>query len=309
MILPLIALIGSCAFASGHAAEHTHIHDDRDNHNWHLVWETSECKVDWTANGEVWFSDDGRDVTKLSPGALLTVVEQFGPHTRRVELYQKGAMLDRTYTLDGAPHPWDDYAADWFADLLVQVDHTTGMLASVRFPKMMAAGGPSAVINDIKDASDFTKRVYMKKLIGSTKLDAEQSCQVASLAEHMNSDYERTELLIDAADQIDFASASCRESYFSAVSDIGGDYDKSRALIAAVDHGPTAGPGLDGFTIATVTAARRIGSDHEKAHVLVSVAGRCSTADTVRTAYLTTARTIGSDTERARALTALIRQQ
>lgn len=310
MITALVGLIGgACVYMSGHTTRHTELHDDQDNHHWHLAWVTPDCKVDWTATGEVSYTSDGRDVAHLSPGAMLTVIEQYGQHTRRVEYFQKGDMLDRTYVVDNAPHPWDAYAADWFADLLLQVDHTTGMLASVRFPKLMESGGPSAVINDLMDASDGAKRVYMRKLMTSVKLDPDQSCRVASLAEHMNSDYERTELLLDAAGQIDFASANCRGAYFDAVNGINGDYDRSRALIAAVDHGPTAGPALDGFTIATITAARQINSDHEKAHVLVSVASRLSTADTVRTAYLTTARTINSDSERARALTALIRQQ
>lgn len=309
MIAPLVALIGACLYAPAHTSRHSELHDDQDNHHWHLAWVTPECKVDWTADGEVWYTDNGKDIARLSPGAMLTVLQQDGQHTRRVEFFQKGGMLDRTYKVDDMEQRWDASAADWFADLLVQVDHTTGMLVSVRFPTMMASGGPSAVINDLSNASDVAKRAYMKKLITSTKLDAAQSCQVATLAQHMSSDYERTEMLVDIADQIDFTSPACRESYFTAVNDVAGDYDRSRALIAAIDHGPISGPGLDAFTIATITSARRIASDHEKTHVLVSVAGRCSTADTVRTAYLATARTIASDTERARALTALIRQQ
>jgi len=299
-----IALLGVCA-----ATNHYQLHDDSDNHHWHLSWATSDCKVDWTANGEVWYTDDGRDIARLSPGGMLTVIEQYGDHTRRVDFAQKAGMLDRTYTVDGMSKPWDHYAADWFGELLVQVDHTTGALASIRFPRLMAQGGPSAVIADLSNASDGAKRTYLKKLAASAKLDADQSCQIASLAQHMNSDYERTEVLLDAADEIDFASQNCRDSYFGAVNAIASDYDRSRALIAAVEHGPTSGPEVDPFAIATITAARKIASDHEKTRVLVTIAGRCSSADTVRTAYLTTARTIASDAERARALTALIRQQ
>jgi len=300
-----IALLGACAATTNHYQ----LHDDSDNHHWHLQWITSDCKLDWTADGEVWYTDDGRDIARLSPGGMLTVIEQYGDHTRRVDFSEKAGMLDRKYTVDGMSKPWDHYAADWFGELLVQVDHMTGALASVRFPMLMAQGGPSAVIADLSDASDGAKRAYLKKLAATTKLDADQSCQIASLAKHMNSDYERTELLLDAADEIDFASQDCRDTYFGAVSAISGDYDRSRALIAAVEHGPTSGPALDPFAIATLNAARKIASDHEKTRVLVTVAARCSSADTVRTAYLTTARTIASDAERARALTALIRQQ
>jgi hypothetical protein len=303
-MLLAIALLGVCS-----AAHRNHLHDDSDNHHWHLSWVTPECRVDWTADGEVWYTDDGMDIAKLSPGGMLTVIEQYGDHTRRVDLAEKSGMLDRKYSVDGMAKPWDHYAADWFGELLVQVDHTTGALASIRFPRLMASGGPSAVIADITDAADGAKRTYLKKLAASAKLDPDQSCQIASLAERMNSDYERTEVLLDAVGEIDFASPPCRDTYFGAVNAIASDYDRSRALIAAVEHGPTEGPGLDPFTIATITAARKIGSDHEKTRVLVTVAGRCSTADAVRTAYLATARTIGSDAERARALTALIRQQ
>ena len=308
-MLLAIVLLGACAFNNGHTARHSELHDDQDNHHWRLMWATPDCKVEWTADGEISYTEDGMDIARLSPGGMLTVIQQYGDHARRVEFEEKSGMLARMYMVDGMSKPWDHAAADWFGELLVQVDHTTGALASIRFPRLMAAGGPSAVIADLTDASDGAKRAYLKKLAASAKLDADQSCQIASLAQHMNSDYDRTEVLLDAANEIDFASQMCRDTYFGAVSTISSDYDRSRALIAAVEHGPTAGPGLDPFTIATITAARKIASDHEKTRVLVTVAGRCSSADTVRTAYLATARTIASDAERARALTALIRQQ
>lgn len=308
-MLLALALLGVCGYNGGRDAHHSELHSDSDNHHWHLSWVTSACKVDWTADGDVWYTEDGMDIAKLSPGGMVTVIQQYGEHTRRVDFMEKTGKLDRTYMVDGMTRPWDQSAADWFGELLVQVDHTSGALADIRFPKLMASGGPSAVIADLGDASDGTKRIYLKKLATSAHLDAAQSCQVVALAQHMNSDYDRTEVLIDAVSNIDFGSPACRDTYFGAVSAIASDYDRSRALIAAVEHGPTSGPGLDGFTIAAITAARTIASDHEKTHVLVTVAPRCSGADTVRSAYLATARTIASDAERARALTALVREQ
>jgi hypothetical protein len=308
-VLPLVAMLGACAYSTDHAMGHSHIHDDINDHHWHLVWATAECKVDWTADGQVWYTDDARDIAKLSSGGMLTVVETYGSHTRRVDLEEKDGRLDRTYAVDGMTKSWDTNAADWFAEILLQVDHTTGALADVRFPRLMSSGGPSAVIADLADASAGAMRAYMKRLTGATTLDAGQACQVAALAQHMNSDYDRATVLIDAAGGIDFTAPSCRATYFQAVGSIGSDYERMRVLIAALDHGPTSGPSVDGFAIATIAAARPMGSDYEKAHVLVTVAPRCSTADTVRTAYLSTAQTIGSDMERARVLTALVRQQ
>jgi hypothetical protein len=257
----------------------------------------------------VFYNKDGTDVARLSSGGMLTVVQQYGSHTRRVDFEEKDGMLDRKYMADGMVKPWDQNSADWFSEVLLQVDRTTGALADIRFPKLMAAGGPSAVIADIAYASDYAKRDYLKRLTEASKLDPEQSCQLAAMAERMTSDHDRSEVLINAAGQIDFNSTTCRETFFSAVKHMSSDYDRGRALIAALDNGPTSGPGLDGFTIATINTARYLASDHEKGRVLVSVAHRCSSADSVRTAYLATARTIASDAERARALTALVRQQ
>jgi hypothetical protein len=75
-----------------------------------------------------------------------------------------------------------------------------------------------------------------------------------------------------------------------------------------VEHAPAYGPALNAFAVTAMSVAREIASDHEKEHVLVTFAPRC-TGDSARTAYLATARTIASDAERARALTALVRQQ
>jgi hypothetical protein len=328
--LPLVVLFGVCTYVNdGHgrgeaepgqptsraarSAASTHggaVHNDSDNRHWHLSWVSSGCRVDWMADGDVFYNKDGTDIARLSPGGMLTVIQQYGSHTRRLDFEQKDGMLDRKYMADGMVKPWDQYTADWLAELLVQVDHTTGALADVRFPKLMASGGPSAVMADLANATDNTKRMYLAKLTEASKLDPEESCQLAAMARHMTSDHDRAEVLIDAAGQIDFNSTACREQFFGAVKQhMTSDYDRSRVLLAALDHGPTSGPGLDGFTIAAINTVRYLSSDHEKGRVLASVAHRCSGSDSVRTAYLTAARTIASDAERARALTALVRQQ
>jgi hypothetical protein len=140
-MLLTLALFPFCAYNAGHAAGHSELHDDQDNHHWHLSWVTPMCKVEWTADGQVSYTDDGTGIAKLSPGGMLTAVEEYAGHTRRVDFEEKSGTLDRKYTIDNMERPWDPAAAAWLGDLLVQVDHTTGALASIRFPKLMAQGG------------------------------------------------------------------------------------------------------------------------------------------------------------------------
>ena len=307
MLLALM-LMGVCAF---HAPSHemvTESHYDSDNHVWKAMWQAGDCHVMWTASGPVDFTADGRDVAKLAPGAKLTVFEQTGDHSRRVVFTEKSGMVEREYQLDGMMHEWDAYAARWFADLLVELDHETGQLASIRFPLLMAAGGPAAVINDMQNASGNTRATYIRMLEQSNKLGPADACHIADLSRSMVSDHEKGDILSDVAAQIDFSDASCRDSYFGSVKKINSDYERARAMIAAVDHAPPQGPASDAFAVQALGVARDIASDHEKEHVLVTFAPRC-TGDDARTAYLAAARTIASDAERARALTALIRQQ
>jgi hypothetical protein len=307
-MLLAFAYLGVCAYTSSQPTHHRQLHDDQDNHHWHLSWVTDACKVDWTADGQISYTEDGMDVAKLSPGGMLTVVQEYGDHSRRVELSEKSGMLDRKYTVDGMSKPWDHSAADWFGELLEEVDHTTGALASVRFPRLMSAGGPSAVLSDIQGASGSAQATYIRMLMQSGKLGSGDACHIADFTRAIPADHEKADILVEVAGQIDFAAAACRDSYFASVSTINGDYERARAEIAAMEHAPASGPALDAFAVAALTVARQIASDHEKEHVLVTFAPRCS-GDSARTAYLATARTIASDAERARALTALVRQQ
>jgi hypothetical protein len=309
MLLALV-LVGVCSLHDPNhkaisGASHSH---DSDNHVWSAGWQVGDCTVHMTANGDVWFTDDGKDVAKLAPGVKLTVVEESADHSRRVAFTEMSGTLEREYRLDGAAHPWDADAAHWFADLLVELDHQTGRLASIRFRQLMAAGGPRAVLDDMRDASGYAQGIYIRMLEASGKLGSVESCRLADLARDMNSDHERADVLSDLAAQVDFASAPCRDSYFGSVQKISSDYERARAMIAAVEHAPASGPTLDAFAVAGLSVTRDIASDHEKEHVLVTFAPRC-TGDSARTAYLSVARTIASDAERARALTALVREQ
>ncbi len=309
------AILTACQFGAGswHSERHLSVHTDADGPRWHLLWATPRCRVDVTTVGTVTFTPDATDVADLQPGGSVDVTEQSGGHTRRVQLRPMtnatDAMIDRIYTIDGAAHLWDAEAEGWFAGLLLQVDHASGALVDVRFPQLMAAGGPSAVLDDVAAASDGAKHIYLMKLFAATPtLDADGARQVAIIAGTMTSDDERAQLLIAAAPHMDWTSASDRDAYFHAVAAMTSDYPRSRVLLATISAGPASGAGSDELALATIASAQALAGDHEKARVLIAIAGRGAPDDAVRAAYIAAARTIASDTERARVLTALARQ-
>ncbi|HZS60050.1 MAG TPA: hypothetical protein VFA43_12325 [Gemmatimonadaceae bacterium] len=302
-MLLALAFLGVCSL-HGHGSRSS----DVDNQIWRASWETSDCNVMWTSNGDVTFTDDGMDVAKVGPDVKLTVVEMNDGHTRRVVFTERSGMLNRDYDVDGKMHDWDASAGKWFAAMLVELDHQTGKLAPIRFKQLMTAGGPSAVFEDMRSASGNAQATYARMLLQSGKLGAADACHIAGFAGDISADHEKADILTDVASQVDFSVAECRDAYFGAVRKISGDYERARAEIAAIEHAPASGPALNAFAVAALSVAREIASDHEKEHVLVTFAPRC-TGDSARTAYLATARTIASDAERARALTALVRQQ
>lgn len=303
MLLALV-LVGVCSFHN-HGSSQSH---DVDNQVWSARWETSDCNVSWTSSGDVTFSDDGMDVAKLAPGVTLNVVEMNGSHSRRVVFTEKAGMLEREYNLDGMAHEWDAAAKQWFAAMLVELDHQTGKLAPIRFKQLMASGGPEAVLMDMENANGTARATYARMLMQSGKLTGTDACHIAAFTGGMSGDHDRADILTEIASQIDFSQATCRDAYFGSVLKMSGDYERARSVIAAVEHAPASGPPFDAFATAALNVTREIASDHEKEHVLVTFAPRC-TGDNARTAYLATARTIASDAERARALTALVRQQ
>lgn len=119
-------------------------------------------------------------------------------------------------------------------------------------------------------------------------------------ARGMGSDYERGRLLTAVVQRSAVNDTPLRDAFFAAVDAMGSDYERRGVLLAALAR--------DGVTPATVQAAlrstSRIGSDHDKASVLVAVGEHADwlRAPEVRTAFDSAVRTLGSDAEYRRVM-------
>jgi hypothetical protein len=114
----------------------------------------------------------------------------------------------------------------------------------------------------------------------------------------ISSDYEKAQVLIRIA-EIYPAEAAALPAFFDAANTVKSDYEHSRVLLAML-RGKSNAETLK----LTLKSALGIGSDYEKARVLLQVAAIGKDDKTVREALVEAARNIHSDYERGRVLSA-----
>lgn len=194
----------------------------------------------------------------------------------------------RTSLLRTAGQMSSDYEK---AELLIAMASQT-LDAEVQEAMVDAAGTMS---------SDHERRRVLATALARQGLTARAAEGILRSAAGMSSDYEKAELLIGYL-RSNPIGMDRRVAFFRAVGSMSSDYEKRRvlaALIARADLPPE---------LAVDVCAQRIGSDYEKAELLVQVARRFGGNAAAREAVLRAADDIGSDHERNRVLALLARR-
>lgn len=147
--------------------------------------------------------------------------------------------------------------------------------------------------------SDHDRGRVLTAIVGRAESDAPVITAVRA-ARGMGSDYERGRLLATVVQRSALPDASLRDAFFASVDAMGSDYERRGVLLALL--------GRDGVSAETVRAllasTARIGSDHDKASVLVAVADHADWLRTpaVRASFDAAVRSLGSDTEYRRVM-------
>ena len=94
-----------------------------------------------------------------------------------------------------------------------------------------------------------------------------------------------------------------RAPFFAAADGLSSDYDHGRVLTALINR--SEGQLTPAVATAVIASARRLGSDYERANVLVAVARHLRLSGELRRAFVDAANGIGSEYDRNRALAAL----
>jgi hypothetical protein len=270
----------------------------------HYCWTEGMRRFDVTARGPVEFSDDDRDVKRLSPGGYFRVEENyvllFAGRWYEVSADSLG-RLSRTYYDHGQQRPLDSQGQAWLMRAMPEAIRHTGLGAGPRLQRILKQSGPAAALTEISRIdSDESKRIYLQELITKNGLGREPLEGAMLQARKIGSDDEKSELLRSVASY--YLKDGLREPIFQVAGTIGSDEDRANVLCDLVDRDLAS---RESLKLAAKTA-NHIGSDEEKAKVLVKIAGRYKGDREVGRALLASASTIGSDEERHRVLAAAL---
>jgi beta-lactamase regulating signal transducer with metallopeptidase domain len=268
-------------------------------------WDGISGRGSVQSHGTVLFTDDLSDVRALSEGGLLSVESRTAFFSsRRVEFRESNGTILRTYYVDGSEQPWNDDARMWLAAELPFLVRRSGVAANERVQQIIATGGVSGVISEIKLLhTDSVRGRYFRALFGTVRLDAAETDSALSLAGNLISSSSELGDTLRAA--LTIHSLDDGNTFFRTVERISSSAEKRRVLMAVFDQSNLSLVAQR----ALLRAAASIESNAECANVLDAFASRYPITDeATRESFLAALETVDSTHERNRLLTKVVSQ-
>ena len=186
----------------------------------------------------------------------------------------------------------------------IESDHELGRVLET-FLETDGVGADGAAILDIAVSmeSDYELTRVLRAVLSQVTVDPVLQDAFVRAAGTVQSDHERTELLVELAEA---AGPEVLDSglYLRLVRDFESDYELGRALSALLVHGRLSDPGLADL----VELSARMGSDYERAELLLRlIEEQAPLSEGVSDRIVSSATEIGSEYERDRVLSALVR--
>lgn len=269
-------------------------------------WSHNGARIQINYSGEVEFSGDDTDVSRLSPGGYFQISDGawFGGHSVEFRADAEG-NITRRYWIGPSEKPFDPAGRAWLSTTLPRFVRQSGMGAPARVARILKASGPSGVLAEITLIEGaWAKRIYFQELLKTAALDSALAARLLEQAgRELTSNYELASLLIAGADKL-LVDDATRKAYFDAARTIGSDYEMRRVYAAALKKGAVSPALLAGI----LDASRSIDSDYEAGSLLVQVSELQPLDNATRPAFFAALSTIGSDHEKRRVLAALGRR-
>jgi hypothetical protein len=290
--------------------------------------------------GTVEFNEAEDDVSKLN--GRLTILDKRNGISRMVDFKSDSASpggIKRTYRVNNGDAPIDAAGKLWIAEAIGRVARETGMNVEPRVKRLLAKGGPAAVLADVEriqsdfararhlvvlleqgpmDAanaakflettravdSDFEKRNVLVAFIGKQPLPADLQAALLKQVSKMDSSYEQRQILAALAPKL-AAGEVVTAAWRTAIHGIDSDYEKRQIAESLVKEAAINPEAIERI----IAVASEIDSDYERASALIALTRHLSapTAPQVE-AYLKCAGDLDSDYEKSRALSALLKQ-
>lgn len=301
--LPGLAItsVASDAFANSlfdgmlHGSRHVS-YDGRDSWEYTNAVKGERLKV--LVSGEVTFAPDDSGIVAMASGAEFELFEKSGGTRRSLEVENVAGKLEHRYELDGDAHPFDAEARAWLARTLPHVMRETGMQAETRGKRLLAAGGPDALLAEIdRIESDYSRARYLAVLFAEATLDDARLDRALAIAGKIGSDYELRRVLEGGLAPRKLSPAH-QAKLLGAASGISSDYEQAELLVALAGAQSLEGPVLDAWR----TVLDGIASDYEQRRVLMALLENGSPAAV--SLALESAANLGSDYEARQLLAA-----
>jgi hypothetical protein len=94
------------------------------------------------------FTDDDRDVVP-APGLEALVHETSATFDRVVRITEADGSLQRSYSIDGKPAPWDASAQQWYGSLMPEIIRRTSAGLQPRALRIVDRGGADALFDEV----------------------------------------------------------------------------------------------------------------------------------------------------------------
>ena len=263
-----------------------------------FIWSNGGERLEVQYRGDVEFSDDDSDVTRLEPGGYLRIRD--GRHEIELRAEVSGSIA-RKFRIDGSEGPFEPEGRAWLARVLPRFIRQTGIGAPARAARIYQARGAEGMLAEISlIEGSFGKRIYFAELLKMPGLDARVvEKALAQAGREIDSDFELASLLI-ASERL-AANEATRKEWFQAARTVGSDFEMRRVLSAALEHGNMAAPLL----VMLLETATAIDSDFELASLLGDAAKRQPIEGAVRAPFFRAVGSVGSSFERGRVLQAV----
>jgi hypothetical protein len=293
------ALLCDWATRSGGSSSSTNINDERMT----IQISRGDCTMTVRSEGELVFSDDDRDLARISDNGYFEIEERTGRTRRRVEMADARGRLERRWFVDGGEQPYGDDARAWLGDAILVLVRRAGINAEARAIRILGASGEDGLIAEIAQLqSDHVAGRYYRVLFERGRLTSAQLARLLTdAAGRIESDHELGRVLATVAARGPM-DAEVQGAYVRATDGLDSDHEHGRALEALVASGTPDAGALD----AMLASSGRIASDHARAGVLLSVAQRYPADRPLPASYLNAVGSMKSDHERGRVLTQLL---
>src|SRR5918993_289370 len=162
-----------------------------------FMWSNDGEKLEVQYRGEVEFSDDDADVTRLEPGGYLRLRDG----DRAVDLLaDESGSITRRFRVSGSERPFEPEGRAWLARVLPRVIRQTGIGAPARAARIYKARGAQGLLAEITlIEGSFGKRIYFTELLKMPALDPRTvETALAQAGREIDSDFELASLPIAA---------------------------------------------------------------------------------------------------------------